>query len=347
MATSKQASFKPVTHVIFDLDGVVLDADKVYTAAVEEVAGRYGKKYTWELKKRVMGLPDADAARIVIDTLGLPIKEDYYLYELDRLYKLSLPNSKVMPGAEHLLRHLHAHGVPIAAYASYMPLSYGMKMTYHGDVLSLFNHVLISEGDPELKHGKSNPTTFLIAASRFHDHPAPEKVLVFEDTPAGVTAALDAGMQVVMVPDPRMDQANRSRATLCIDSLVDFKPELFGLPSFPEAPKRSPKRSESINGTKGTPTASTFKPVSYVIFDLDGLLLDSEKFYSAAAETVAERYSKKFTWELKKRLLGDTDTDAARTVIEALGLPLTPDEFIVALNRIYKEMAPPRPVYAR
>ncbi|KAL3221567.1 hypothetical protein MRX96_005059 [Rhipicephalus microplus] len=85
MVTSKQANFKPVTHVIFDLDGIVLDADKVNTAAVEEVAGRYGKTCTWELKKRVMGMPDADAARIVIDTLGLLISQDYYLCELDRL----------------------------------------------------------------------------------------------------------------------------------------------------------------------------------------------------------------------------------------------------------------------
>ncbi|KAL1444360.1 hypothetical protein MTO96_029901, partial [Rhipicephalus appendiculatus] len=340
MATSKQTSFKPVTHVIFDLDGVVLDADKVYTAAVEEVAGRYGKKYTWELKKRVMGLPDADAARIVIDTLGLPIKEDYYLYELDRLYRISLPNTKVTPGAEHLIRHLHAHGVPIAANSSSMPLSFGLKMTHHGDVLSLFNHVLISGGDPDLKHDKPNPEIFLISASKFKDHPAPGKVLVFEDTPAGVTAALDAGMQVVMVPDPRMDQADRKRATLCIDSLVDFKPEQFGLPSFPETPKRSPSRSASITGSKAQATASKFKPVACVIFDLDGLLLDTEKLYSAAAETVAARYSKKFTWELKKRVLGCTEADAAHTIVEALGLPLKPDEFMVAVDRIYKETAP-------
>ncbi|XP_075724425.1 uncharacterized protein LOC142767088 [Rhipicephalus microplus] len=340
METNKQARFKPVTHVIFDLDGVVLDADKVYTAAVEEVAGRYGKTYTWELKKRVMGMPDADAARIVIDTLGLPVSQDYYLYELDRLYENSLPNSKVMPGAEQLIRHLHAHGVPIAANTSSMPLSFGLKMTHHEDVLSLFNHAFISGGDPKLKHGKPNPDIFLISASKFHDHPAPEKVLVFEDTPAGVTAALDAGMQVVMVPDPRMDQENRNRATLCIDLLADFKPELFGLPPYPAAAKKSPSRSESSKDIKPQAPASKFKPVSYVIFDLDGLLLDTEKLYSAAVETVASRYSKNLTWELKKRVLGLTEADAAHTIVEALGLPLAPDEFMVAVDCIYKETAP-------
>ncbi|KAH7944232.1 hypothetical protein HPB52_017514 [Rhipicephalus sanguineus] len=168
--------FKPVTHVIFDIDGVVLDADKVYAAAVEEVAGRYGKTYTWELKKRVMGMPDTEAARIIIDALGLPISEDYYLYELDRLYKLTLCFSRVMPGAERLIRHLRAHGVPIAATTGCMPLSFGQKMRHHRDVLSLFNHVLISGEDSEVKHGRPHPDIFLIAASKFDDHPAPEKV---------------------------------------------------------------------------------------------------------------------------------------------------------------------------
>ncbi|KAL1470039.1 hypothetical protein MTO96_040708 [Rhipicephalus appendiculatus] len=221
---------------------------------------------------------------------------------------------------------------------STMPHAFALKMAHHRSVLSLFNHVLILGRDPEVKHGKPNPDIFLVAASKFYDHPQP--VLVFEDTPAGVTAALDAGMQVVMVPDPRMDQANRSRATLCIDSLVDFKPELFGLPSFPEAHKRSPSRSEGVTGTKATATASMFKPVSHVLFDLDGLLLDSEKLYSAAAETVVSRYSKEFTWDLKKRVLGSTAADAAHTVVEALGLPLTADEYMVAVDRIFRKTVP-------
>lgn len=58
--------------------------------------------------------------------------------------------------------------------------------------------------------------------------------LVFEDAPNGVTAALKANMQVVMVPEDYIDDKERQRATLTLNSLLEFKPELFELPPFPK-----------------------------------------------------------------------------------------------------------------
>lgn len=56
--------------------------------------------------------------------------------------------------------------------------------------------------------------------------------LVFEDSPHGVTAAVAAKMQSVMVPDPHLDKRLTTHATIVLPSLAKFQPELFGLPSF-------------------------------------------------------------------------------------------------------------------
>lgn len=56
--------------------------------------------------------------------------------------------------------------------------------------------------------------------------------LVFEDSPHGVTAGIEAGMQVVMVPDPHIDKKLTKHATIVLPSLAKFQPEIFGLPAF-------------------------------------------------------------------------------------------------------------------
>lgn len=224
--------FKKVTHVIFDLDGLLLDTEPIYQKVIHEIAKKFQKEYTEDVRMKVMGTTEKNTIRIAIEEMNLPLTFDQFKDEFSLNCRSYFSTSKLMPGAEHLLRHLSKHKVPIAIATSSGDESVRIKTGHHGDLFQLFNHFVMGSSDPEIQNGKPHPDIFLVAASRFHDSPKPEQCLVFEDSVNGVEAATQAQMQCVMVPDPNLPKENCKKATLILNSLEEFQPELFGLPPF-------------------------------------------------------------------------------------------------------------------
>lgn len=222
----------PVTHCLFDMDGLLLDTEKIYTEITQRILERHGsnEKYSFDFKVTLMGFQSYDVAERIVERYKLPITPEDYVRENRELAAEMMPLAKLLPGAERLLRHLHANNVPIALATSSSKEMYDLKTRDHTVLFDLFHHRVYGSSDAEVIHGKPAPDIFLVAARRFPDSPAPEKCLVFEDAPNGVRAACAAGMQSVMVPEDYVSDELRKGATIVLKSLADFKPELFGLP---------------------------------------------------------------------------------------------------------------------
>ncbi|CAK9801867.1 PUDP [Anthophora quadrimaculata] len=224
--------YKNVTHCIFDMDGLLLNTEHLYSEAFNRITNRYGKEFTWEHKAKTMGFKSAAVAHAVVEMLSLPISNEEFENEIVKIYQELFPTADLMPGAERLLRHLSQNNIPIALATSSNKENFELKTQRWANVFDLFDHKVLGGSDPEVVNGKPAPDIFLVAAKRFSDNPDPSMCLVFEDAPNGVKAALNAGMQVVMVPDPMLPKHYIENPTLIINSLEEFQPQLFGLPPY-------------------------------------------------------------------------------------------------------------------
>ncbi|XP_034474021.1 probable pseudouridine-5'-phosphatase isoform X2 [Drosophila innubila] len=227
-----QKVLRNVTHCIFDMDGLLLDTEKIYEEITRQIAGSFGRPYPEAVRFRVMGTTEKRSAEIAIDECQLPLTVGEFLKRYHKMCGERMLNVPLLEGAERLLRHLHAKKVPFALATSSGAEMVELKTTNHRELFDLFNHRVCGSSDKEVKNGKPAPDIFLIAAARFSDKPKPENCLVFEDSPNGVAAGESAGMQTIMVPDPRLSKERCSHATQVLRSLEDFKPEQFGLPAF-------------------------------------------------------------------------------------------------------------------
>ena len=214
-----------ITHIIFDMDGLLLDTEPFYTEAHKILAARYGKVFDWSVKSRMIGLPAQTSAQTMIDALELPLTVPEYLQMREPILAKLFPQAEPMPGAVRLTRHLHSRRVPLAVATSSTTHHFRLKSSRHKEWFRIFDSIILGD-DPEIKRGKPNPDIFLVAAGRLNA--SPENCLVFEDSPAGIEAARAAGMYAIAVPDPNMSDNSYGKAHQIIRRLEDFDLSYWG-----------------------------------------------------------------------------------------------------------------------
>ncbi|GBO03409.1 putative pseudouridine-5'-phosphatase, partial [Araneus ventricosus] len=178
----------------------------VSTTLYASILKKFGKELDLSDRAQFMGRPAREAVDFIIRRYDLPISVDKFMEisknEFFEQTRQELLDCKLKPGAERLVKHLYNNKIPLAIATSSKKKTYVLKTENHQELMSAFHHSVMSPDDTEVENGKPAPDVFLVCANRFEDKPSPEEVLVFEDSPSGVEAAVAAGMQVVMVPDP-------------------------------------------------------------------------------------------------------------------------------------------------
>lgn len=224
--------------VIFDMDGLTLDTERLSYSVWQKVFPEYGFEFRESVYLQVLGRTVEDTERLFKNAYG----EDFPYLEMRRkrisYVEEHIANNGVplRDGLLDLINFLEANGIPKAigtSTARKMALS-KLKMA------GIDSHFPILVGGDDVSAGKPDPAIFLKAAEKLKAaegldrlNITPDKCIVLEDSGAGIEAACRAGMLPILVPDlqiPTLETKRKAHA-IC-SSLHEVKllmPELLGL----------------------------------------------------------------------------------------------------------------------
>lgn len=186
-----------MSAAIFDMDGLLLDSEIIcldtFKAACEQVG------YTANIAVYLQGIGcnQARSKQILIDGHGADfpyqeIKDIWYKLYVAKAYDMPVP---LMQGVSLLLDKLTRQNIPLAVATS-TAYELALKKLENANILHYFDYVV---GGDQVQHSKPSPEIYLKAATQLKH--AVGQCIAFEDSVNGVRAALDAGIEVVQVPD--------------------------------------------------------------------------------------------------------------------------------------------------
>lgn len=178
---------------VFDLDGTLLDTERLYTQAAQKILDPFGHTYSIELKRKVMGGDSIRSARLTIEEFDLPMTPQQFLDERETYLEALFPVAEEIKGAGDFIRHLTdiglRQGLATSSHSHLCELKIG-----HRGWRERFAAVVCGD-DAELQNSKPAPDIFLLCAARMGVDPA--STVAFEDSRNGIEAARAAGMFVI------------------------------------------------------------------------------------------------------------------------------------------------------
>jgi HAD superfamily hydrolase (TIGR01509 family) len=191
--------FKAVLRaVLFDMDGTLVDSEKLWDVSLQALYARLGGVLTPEVRVTTVGSSAEGLMRIVYTDLGLdqdPVAmEESATWLHDYTGELFEQGLTWLPGARELLDALKAAGVPMALVTN------TRRALTERALKSIGSHYFSASvcGD-EVEHAKPAPDPYRRAAHLLGVEPA--QCLAIEDSVTGSQAAEAAGCPVLVVPN--------------------------------------------------------------------------------------------------------------------------------------------------
>ncbi|MFF3410318.1 HAD family hydrolase [Streptomyces sp. NPDC002742] len=196
--------------IIFDNDGVLVDSEPISNTLLAAYLTELGHPTSYEDSLRdYMGSAMHRIHDLIMERTGQRLPEDFDDVFHARVFAAFERELKPVPGAGQVLEKLTADGVPycVASSGSHERIRVGHRTT---GLDRWFDDGRVFSSQ-DVGRGKPAPDLFLHAAERMGVRP--EKCAVVEDSPLGVRAANEAGMDVygftAMTPADRLAGATQ------------------------------------------------------------------------------------------------------------------------------------------
>jgi HAD superfamily hydrolase (TIGR01509 family) len=212
-----------IRSVVFDLDGLMIDTEPIFEESSRRLLARRGLLPEPRVLQRMLGTPARNALEIFRAHHALPETVEELSIECSQLFYEVLGEAPVplMPGVLSLLDRLERHGIP-RAIATSSSRRYVERILAPHQLLSRFAFVLTCD---DVQCGKPHPEIYTKAAARLNL--AARLMLVLEDSPNGLRAAVAAGARCVVVPHALVPLDEIGAADAVVPSLDS--PELLTL----------------------------------------------------------------------------------------------------------------------